>query len=76
MTGFWDITAHDLLIIGALLAYWWLARTFCLNELNSCTARLADCTMEKFPQFTGINTSVFPSINMSNFTSSNLTVKH
>ena len=53
--GFWNITAHDLLIIGALLVYWWLSRAYCLIEIDSCYARLANCTMEKFPNASLIN---------------------
>lgn len=72
---FWNITASNLLTIGVLLAYWWLSRAYCLDEINSCYARLNNCTTEKFPRYAPINTSAFPSMNMSNFTSLNLTLE-
>lgn len=55
MTGFWNITASNLLTIGVLVVYWWISRAYCLDEINSCYARLSNCTAEKFPNASLIN---------------------
>ena len=74
-SSFWNITASNLLTIAVLLAYWYVAQTLCIRDINACYARLNNCTREKFPQFIpSINTSDFTSINTSNFTSLNLTL--